>query len=74
MQQSFAALPEAARLKLINLTGEVAVKAEGLTKKDWQNWIIGGFISAITSLALNHTQTSEVLRLVKAAFGGRFLH
>jgi len=48
------------------------VKAEGLTKKDWQNWLIGGFISAIASLVLNPTQAGEVLKLVKAAFGGCF--
>jgi hypothetical protein len=76
LQQSFttAALPEAARQKLIELTQTAAVKAEGLNKKDWQNWIIGGFISAITSLMLNPTQAAEVLKLVKAAFGGLFLH
>jgi hypothetical protein len=76
LQQSFttAALPEAARQKLIELTQTAAVKAEGLTKKDWQNWIIGGFISAITALALNPTQAADVLKLVKAAFGGLFLH
>lgn len=76
LQQSFttAALPEAARQKLIELAQTAAVKAEGLTKKDWQNWIIGGFISAITALALNPTQASEVLKLVKAVFGGLFLH
>ncbi len=76
LQQSFAtaALPEAARQKLIELTQTAAVKAEGLTKKDWQNWIIGGFISAIASCALNPIQAAEVLKLVKAAFGGLFLH
>ncbi|TGE18950.1 hypothetical protein [Hymenobacter elongatus] len=76
LQQSFAtaALPEAARQKLSNLTADAAIKAETLTKKDWQNWILGGFISAITSLALNPTQAGEVLKLVKAAFGGLFLH
>jgi len=76
LQQSFAAsaLPETARQKLIELTQTAAVKAEGLTKKDWQNWIIGGFISSITALALNPTQAAEVLKLVKAAFGGLFLH
>ncbi len=76
LQLSFtqAALPEAAKQKLIELTETAAVKAEGLTKKDWQNWIIGGFISAITGLALNPTQAGEVLKLVKAAFGGLFLH
>ena len=76
LQLSFtqAALPEAAKQKLIELTEAAAVKAEGLTKKDWQNWIIGGFISAITGLALNPAQAGEVLKLVKAAFGGLFLH
>ena len=76
LQQSFtqAALPETAKQKLIELTQTAAVKAEGLTKKDWQNWIIGGFISAITSLTLNPTQAGDVLKLVKAAFGGLFLH
>lgn len=76
LQQSFttAALPEAARQKLIELTQTAAVKAEGLTKKDWQNWLIGGFISAITALSLNPTQAADVLKLVKAAFGGLFLH
>ena len=76
LQQSFttAALPEAARQKLIELTQTAAVKAEGLTKKDWQNRLIGGFISAIASCALNPTQAGEVLKLVKAAFGGLFLH
>jgi hypothetical protein len=76
LQLSFthAALPETSKQKLIELTQTAAVKAEGLTKKDWQNWVIGGFISAITSLALNPTQDSEVLKLVKAAFGGLFLH
>lgn len=76
LQQSFtaAALPEAARQQLIELTQTAAVKAEGLTKKEWQNWIIGGFVSAITGLMLNPTQAAEVLKLVKAAFGGLFLH
>ena len=76
LQLSFthAALPEAAKQKLIELTKTAAVKAEGLTKKDWQNWIIGGFISAITGLALNPAQAGDVLKLVKAAFGGLFLH
>ncbi|MDO7847329.1 hypothetical protein Q5H92_13230 [Hymenobacter sp. M29] len=76
LQLSFSqsALPEAAKQKLIELTETAAVKAEGLTKKDWQNWIIGGFISAITSLTLNPTQAGEVLKLVKVAFGGLFLH
>jgi hypothetical protein len=76
LQLSFthAALPEAAKQQLIELTETAAVKAEGLTKKDWQNWIIGGFISAITGLALNPTQAGEVLKLVKSAFGGLFLH
>lgn len=76
LQQSFstAALPEPARQKLIELTQVAAVKAEGLTKKDWQNWIIGGFVGAITNLALNPGQAGEVLKLVKAAFGGLFLH
>ncbi|GAB3241658.1 hypothetical protein GCM10027346_37340 [Hymenobacter seoulensis] len=75
MKQNFATadLPEAAKQKLIDLTAEAAVKAEGLTKKDWQNWIIGGFVSAITGLMLNPTQAQEVLKLVKAAFGGLFL-
>ncbi|NVO83642.1 hypothetical protein [Hymenobacter terrestris] len=75
LQQRFAgaALPEAARQKLIKLTETAAVKAEGLTKKDWQNWIIGGFVSSITGLALNPTQASEVLKLVKTAFGGLLL-
>jgi hypothetical protein len=76
LQLSFtqAALSESAKQKLIELTRTAAVKAEGLTRKDWQNWIIGGFISAITGLALNPTQAGEVLKLVKAAFGGLFLH
>lgn len=76
LQLSFtaSALPEAAKQKLIELTQTAAVKAEGLTKKDWQNWIIGGFIGAITNLAFNPTQAGEVLKLVKAAFGGLFLH
>jgi len=76
LEQSFAtaALPEAARQKLIELTQTAAVKAEGLTKKDWQTWIIGGFVQAITALLLNPTQAGEVLKLVKAAFGGLFLH
>lgn len=75
LQQSFtaAALPETTRHRLIELTQTAAVKAEGLTKKDWQNWIIGGFISAITALSLNPTQAADVLKLVKAAFGGLFL-
>ena len=76
LQQRFtaSALPEAAKQKLVGLTQTAAIKAEGLTKKDLQNWIIGGFISAITNLMLNPTQAGEVLKLVKAAFGGLFLH
>lgn len=76
LQQSFAAaaLSEAARQKLIELTATAAVKAESLTKKDWQQMIIGGFVQAIIGLALNPTQAQEVLKLVKAAFGGLFLH
>jgi hypothetical protein len=59
---------------LAEVQGQLRLKAEGLTKKDWQNWLIGGFISAIASCALNPTQAAEVLKLVKAAFGGLFLH
>ena len=75
LQRSFAAsaLPEAARQKLIELTENAAVKAEGMTKKDWQQMIIGGFVQAIIGLMLNPTQAGEVLKLVKAAFGGLFL-
>lgn len=75
LQQSFAAaaLPEAARQKLIELTHTAAVKAEGFTKKDWQGWFIGSLISAITALALNPAQANDVYKLVKVAFGGLFL-
>ena len=76
LQLSFtaSALPEAAKQKLIKLTETAAVKAEGFTKKDWQGWFIGSIISSITALAMNPTQAQEVYRLVKAAFGGLFLH
>lgn len=76
LQQSFAAaaLPEAARQKLIELTQTAAVKAEGFTKKDWQSWFIGSLISTITGLAFNPTQAAEVYKLVKAAFAGLFLN
>ena len=76
LQQSFtaSALPEAAKQKLIELTQTAAVKAEGFTKKDWQGWFIGSLISVITALALNPTQANDVYKLVKAVFGGLFLH
>lgn len=76
LQLSFtqAALPEAAKQKLIELTQTAAVKAEGFTKKDWQGWFIGSLISSITALAMNPTQANEVYKLVKAAFGGLFLN
>lgn len=75
LQQSFAAsvLPEAAKQQLIELTQTAAIKAEAFTKKDWQGWFIGSFISAITALALNPTQVNDVYKLVKAVFGGLFL-
>ena len=76
LQLSFtqAALPEAAKQELIELTQAAAVRTEGFTKKEWKSWICAGFISAITGLVLNPAQAAEVLKLVKAAFGGLFLH
>ena len=76
LQLSFtqSALPETAKQRMIELTATAAVKAEGFTKKDWQGWFIGSLISSITALAMNPTQAQEVYRLVKAAFGGLFLH
>ena len=60
-------------IELAGLTQTAAVKAETFTKKDWQNWIKGAFISAITSLKLTDEQTKELLILVRLAFGGLFL-
>lgn len=76
LQLSFAqaALPEAAKQKLIGLTQTAAVKAEGFTKKDWQSWFIGALIGHVTEAVLNSEQIHEVYKLVKAAFGGLFLH
>ncbi len=76
LQLSFAqaALPEAAKQKLIGLTQTAAVKAEGFTKKDWQSWFIGALIGHVTEAVLNSGQIHEVYKLVKAAFGGLFLH
>lgn len=76
LQLSFtqAVLPEAAKQKLIELTQTAAVKAEGFTKKDWQSWFIGALIGHVTEAVLNSGQIHEVYKLVKAAFGGLFLH
>ena len=76
LQLSFthAALPEAAKQKLIELTQTAAVKAEGFTKKDWQSWFIGALIGHITEAVLNSDQIHKVYKLVKAAFGGLFLN
>lgn len=59
--------------ELAKLTQLAAVKAETFTKKDWQNWIKGAFISAIASLGLTEEHTQELLALVRLAFGGLFL-
>lgn len=59
--------------ELAELTQTAAVKAETFTKKDWQNWIKGAFISVIASLELTEAQTQELLALVRLAFGGLFL-
>jgi hypothetical protein len=76
LAQSFAmaTLPEAAKQKLIELTHTAAVAAETATKRDWIGIIVGSFTGAVFSLALNPTQASEVIKLVKTAFGGLFLH
>lgn len=76
LQQSFAAsaLPEAAKQKLIEITVNVSVAAETQTKRDWLGLMVGSFTGAVFSLALNPTQAAEVIKLVKAAFGGLFLH
>jgi hypothetical protein len=76
LAQSFAtaALPEVAKQKLIELTHTAAVAAETATKRDWVGIVVGSFTGAVFSLALNPTQASEVIKLVKAAFGGLFLH
>lgn len=76
LAQSFtaSALPEVAKKKLIELTHTAAVAAETATKRDWVGIIVGSFTGAVFSLALNPTQASEVIKLVKAAFGGLFLH
>ncbi|MBF9220441.1 hypothetical protein [Hymenobacter ruricola] len=50
------------------------MKAAGFTKKYWQGWFIGFLMGSITVLAINPTQAQETYRLVKAAFGGLFLH
>jgi hypothetical protein len=75
LQQSFttAALPEATRQKLIELTQTAAVKAEGLTKKTGKTGLSAAS-SAPSPRALNPAQAADVLKLVKAAFGGLFLH
>lgn len=59
--------------ELAELTQTAAVKAESFTKKDWQNWVKGAFISAIVSLGLSEEQSQELLALVRLAFGGLFL-
>ena len=59
--------------ELAQLAQTAAVKAESFTKKDWQNWIKGAFISAIVSLELSEEQAQELLALVRLAFGGLFL-
>lgn len=76
LQQSFAAsaLPEAAKRKLIELTQTTAVAAETHTKRDWLGILVGSFTGAVFSLALNPAQAQEVIKLVRAAFGGLFLH
>ena len=59
--------------ELAELTQTAAVKAETFTKKDWQNWMKGAFVSIIVSLELSEEQSQELLALVRLAFGGLFL-
>jgi len=59
--------------ELAELTQTAAVKAETFTKKDWQNWVKGAFVSVIVSLELSEIQAQELLALVRLAFGGLFL-
>ena len=59
--------------ELAKLTQLVAVKAETFTKKDWQNWVKGAFVSIMVSLELSEAQAQELLALVRLAFGGLFL-
>ena len=66
-------LLRAHRQELAELTQTAAVKAETFTKKDWQNWVKGAFVTAITSLELDEAQVQELLALVRLAFGGLFL-
>lgn len=76
LEQSFATvmLPDEAQQKLIEIAKTAAFKAEVLTKKDWQSWIIGSFISAIIGLSLTPVQAQDVLALIRQAFGGLFLN
>jgi len=59
--------------ELAELAQTAAVKAEMFTKKDWQNWVKGAFVSVIVSLELSEEQAQELLALVRLAFGGLFL-
>lgn len=76
LEHSFetANLPEVAQQRLIEIAQTAAIKAELLTKKDWQAWIVGSFISAIISLGLTPIQAQDVLALIRMAFGGLFLN
>ena len=59
--------------ELAALTQNATVKADIFTKKDWQNWVKGAFVSVIVSLELSEIQAQELLALVRLAFGGLFL-
>ena len=59
--------------ELAALTQTATVKADIFTKKDWQNWVKGAFVSVIVSLELSEIQAQELLALVRLAFGGLFL-
>jgi hypothetical protein len=73
--QSFGTseLPEEAKQRLAEIAQTAMLKAETLTKKDWQYWIQGAFSSTVTSLELTEAQIQEVVALIWLAFCGLFL-
>ena len=67
-------LPEAAILALTAALRDAAPKAETMTKKDWQNMVVGAVVSTLTGLALSADHVQAVYQILKATFTGWLLH
>lgn len=67
-------LPEAAIKKLTPVLRDAGPKAEGRTKKEWQDMFLNAVAGALAGLALSEEHVQTMYQILKATFTGWLLH